>query len=291
MNVLSLLRFGLLALLLCGNCVRAAQSYDNCAGFITSLPATISTQGVWCMKQDLNTAITSGVAIDITTNNVVIDCNDYKLGGLAAGAGTSTIGIHADSRLNITVRHCNVRGFWMGVFLKASSGVGGGHVVEDNRFDHNTYVAAKVEGDGSTIRRNLVTDTGGTTGVSKTAEGFDTFYNVDVLDNRISGIAPTSGSNADGWGIYASFNTSGLIAGNAIGGLVHDGTGIVTAIQMGPSSSYAVLRDNSLVGDGSTGSLGVTCSSSASTTKDNVTSSFATGITGCTDGGGNFNNP
>ena len=35
----------------------AAESYDGCSGFITVLPATIDTQGVWCLKQDLATAI------------------------------------------------------------------------------------------------------------------------------------------------------------------------------------------------------------------------------------------
>src|SRR5690348_2627551 len=39
---------------------RAAQSYDNCTGFIDSVPATVSTQGTWCLRHDANTAITSG---------------------------------------------------------------------------------------------------------------------------------------------------------------------------------------------------------------------------------------
>src|SRR4029078_12340445 len=79
----------------------AAESYDNCSGFITSLPAVISTQGTWCFKQDLATAITSGNAISINTNNVTLDCNDFKLGGLAAGAGTMTYGVAATSRVNV----------------------------------------------------------------------------------------------------------------------------------------------------------------------------------------------
>ena len=63
----------------------AAESYDSCTGFIESLPATISTQGVWCLRRNLATAMTSGNAITITVNNVTIDCNDFKIGGLAAG--------------------------------------------------------------------------------------------------------------------------------------------------------------------------------------------------------------
>src|SRR6185369_16529682 len=70
----------------------AAESYDNCTGFITSLPAVVTTQGTWCLKQDLATAITSGNAITINTGNVTIDCNDFKLGGMSAGLATQAIG-------------------------------------------------------------------------------------------------------------------------------------------------------------------------------------------------------
>ena len=126
----------LLPLLLLGlpcawpNAVFAAESYDNCTGFIDTLPATISTQGTWCLRKDLGTAVTSGAAIAIATNNVTIDCNDFKLGGLAAGAGTLAYGIRAANRYNTTVRNCNIRGFFFGLQFW-----GGGHTVEDNRFD------------------------------------------------------------------------------------------------------------------------------------------------------------
>ena len=84
----------------------AAESYDSCTGFIESLPATISTQGVWCLRRNLATAMTSGNAITITVNNVTIDCNDFKIGGLAAGDESKTVGIAADDVLNATVRQC-----------------------------------------------------------------------------------------------------------------------------------------------------------------------------------------
>src|SRR4249920_1444376 len=96
---------GFLAMLffLCGpRLAHAAQSYDNCTGFITSLPATISTQGTWCLKQDLATAVTTGSAILINTNNVTIDCNDFKLGGLGAGLATLANGIYSLNRVNAT---------------------------------------------------------------------------------------------------------------------------------------------------------------------------------------------
>ncbi|HMB42890.1 MAG TPA: right-handed parallel beta-helix repeat-containing protein, partial [Luteimonas sp.] len=158
----------LLCLLLTGaGRAHAAQSYDNCVGYITTLPAVITTQGTWCLKQDLATAITSGSAITINNNNVTIDCNDFKLGGLSAGTGTLSSGIYAVSRSNITVRRCNVRGFFIGVNLYATTT--GGNLVEDNRLDGNTLEGLSVFGDGSIVRRNVITNTGGSTSISKHA--------------------------------------------------------------------------------------------------------------------------
>ena len=43
----------------------AAESYDSCLGFIDALPATITTQGTWCLRQNLDTSATSGNVIEI----------------------------------------------------------------------------------------------------------------------------------------------------------------------------------------------------------------------------------
>src|SRR5688572_11518098 len=63
----------------------AAASYDACTGFIDTLPATIGTQGTWCLRNNLTSSLASGAAISIATNNVVLDCNGFKIGGLSAG--------------------------------------------------------------------------------------------------------------------------------------------------------------------------------------------------------------
>src|SRR5688572_33166642 len=89
----------------------AAESYDSCKGVITALPATITTPGTWCLKQDLATLLASGNAITVKANDVTLDCNDFKLDGSGAGVSTKTIGIRAVDVSNVTVRHCNVRGF------------------------------------------------------------------------------------------------------------------------------------------------------------------------------------
>ena len=273
----------LLALcLLAPRAAHAAESYDNCTGFITSLPAVISAQGTWCMKQDLATAVTGGDAIAITTNNVTLNCNDFKLGGLAAGLGTFMVGVFADGHSNVTVRHCNIRGFYKGVVL---TGTGSGYIVEDNRFDNNTFESIDVKGDDSLIRRNLVLDTGQTTNTNY-AYGIHTDGAVDVLDNTIANVVATSGGNGLAYGLYLASNAGGTISGNGVRNLVPDGSGTAQGI-WSPSSTRITIDNNRLVGSGSLGSTGILCNTPQDRAKDNVINGFVTATINCGDAGGN----
>src|SRR5690606_13945689 len=196
---------------------QAAESYDNCTGFIDTIPATIGTQGVWCLRKDLSTAISSGAAITVAVNNVTIDCNDFKLGGLAAGAATDTVGISSEGRSNIIVHYCNIWGYRRGAIL---FGTGGGHVVEGNRFDGNTESGVTVLGAGSLVRDNLVFRTGGSTAATG-AVGIYVGGGVDVIDNTVSGLFPLAREDGYGvaTGIFADFNAGGSFIGNRVRGL------------------------------------------------------------------------
>ena len=257
----------------------AAESYDNCAGYIDALPATISTQGVWCLRQDVSTSLSDGAAITINTNNVTIDCNHFKVGGLSAGAGTKATGILADNRLNAVIRNCNVRGFYIGAALS-----GGGHVVEDNRFNSNTATGLFLEGDGSVIRRNLVADTGGST-ISTTSAGIVTNLDVDVIDNTVATVFVDSGSEREAYGISASGNTSGSIRGNRVRNLTVLGEGSAFGIFNAVSSSV-VMKGNHIIGDGTgDSSVGIACADDSGMTRDNVVNGFVTGVSQCADNG------
>jgi hypothetical protein len=265
--------------------VHAAESYGNCQGFITTLPAVINASGTWCFNQDLSMASANGTAISITANDVTLDCNDFKLDGLAAGAGTQKIGISASDRRNTTIRHCNIRGFFYGLLLTGSNG--GGHLVEDNRFDGNTFIALNVEGNGSVVRRNRVLDTGGSTQQGG-ATGIRSSYAVDILGNTIFGVLATSSSNGFAYGIQTLSNPSGSVIGNRVRGVVGDGSGITYGIQ-NAFAGRITLRDNDVTGPGNGAGLG--CSDSNGLAKDNVVKGFASGISGCTDVGGNIVKP
>jgi parallel beta-helix repeat protein len=258
----------------------AAQSYDNCTGFIDSLPATISKQGTWCLRHDLATNITSGYAISVATNNVTIDCNDFKLGGSAAGVGTGTRGIYANDRLNTTVRRCSIRGFFSGIELSGSSSAN--NLVEDNRFDGNTSYGLYVDGDNSTIRRNSVNDTGGNNNPGAEnagAVGIHASFSADILDNTINGVAPGWGNAC---GICTSGNAGGSIEGNRIRGLAPPEFGQSFGI-FNSNSQQISIRNNVVVGNG--GTIGLICQSSNDRAQNNVLMGFATPIENCRDDG------
>jgi hypothetical protein len=276
----------MLLALLCAPSARAAQSYDSCTGFITSLPATINSTGIWCMKQDLSSAISSGTAIAINADDVTIDCNEFKLGGLAAGAGTQTYGIKATNHTNTTIRRCNIRGFYYGIGLL---GTGSGHLVEDNRFDSNTFIPMLVRGDNSVVQRNLVFNSGNST-VSNYAYGIYTQGGVDILDNTVSGVVAHAGDNGGAVGIQSETTATRRIIGNAVRGLAKDGAGSAFAIYT-PTSDRVSIHDNELVGDQDALSQAIHCQSSNARASDNTLSAFGSDIVICHDSGGNASIP
>jgi hypothetical protein len=239
--VLSQLFFALFLSLFFSYPARAETT--NCTA-ITSLPYTITTQGIYCLTGHLSTGITAGNAITINTNNVVLDLNGYKIGGLAAGPGTNANGIYAEQRQNIIIKNGTVRGFYAGINLYDASPLttSQGHIIEDIRADMNTHTGIGVSGRGNIIRNNQVVDTGGAPGGGNVnAYGIhivgpgNRVINNDVYETKEQGI----GGKANG--IYAVFTTGVVIGNNRVGNA-----------EFGPGTSYGVhlyQSDNALVKD------------------------------------------
>jgi parallel beta-helix repeat protein len=258
-----------------------AETFHTCGTVIASLPTVISSQGVFCLTHDLSTAITVGNAIDIQTNNVTIDCNGYKIGGLAAGSTSAAFGIHAsDTRVNITVRNCGIRGFQDGIKLDGGSG----HLIEDNRLDNNLYVGIFIGGDNNTIRRNRIYDTGGYTGSSASTA---MIANGDVIDNTISGVFATGGTpfliavDMEGGGTVAS--------GNRISGIAVTGAGSGYGIYV--SNAGISVRDNDIVSTATITGTGIVGQGVTDTIcSGNHVFKFTNPIGSCQDGGHNASN-
>ena len=256
-----------------------AETWNTCAGFIDSLPAVLVTQGTWCLRKDLSTPQTSGDAITIAANNITIDCNGYKVGGLGGGTGTTARGIVAENRLNATVRNCGIRGFMTGLEL---TGLGGGHLVEDNRFDANRTIAMMVQGDGSLVRGNRILDTGGSD-QGGVAYGIYTMFAVDVHDNIIDVVTPDSGDDDDtSVGIYVLANDRGTVRGNRV-------SVVDTLVGAGPYGIYLgslgrmYITGNLVTGPGS--GTGINCQNANTIAKDNMIIGFTIPTLGCTVSG------
>jgi hypothetical protein len=163
----------------------------NCTP-ITSLPATISTQGLYCLTANLATAQTSGNAITINANNVTLDLNGWKVGGQAAGTGTRAEGIYSGAA-NVTIKNGIVRGFLVGIDL-----AGRGAVVRDMLIDQNTHAGIYVVGPRAIVEHNQVVHTGGSTVFVNAIGIYAGGDGATVNDNRVSGLSAPGGSNEYG---------------------------------------------------------------------------------------------
>ena len=274
----------------------AAAETTECI-VIDSVPAVISSQGVYCLKKHVNGALASGAAISVTTNNVTIDCNEFKIGNLAAGPATQATGILATGRNNVTVRNCGVRGFQTGIAL-----VDGQYRVEDNRLDYNTRTGILVSGSGSAVRGNEVVATGGGTapGTSQ-VEGIRASGGLDVVDNNITGVVGAAGANGNVYGILADDMDAGLIRNNRVRELAPTGSGFRRGIWV-TNGNRVTVKSNTVVLNGSLLSLdaGIRCGDGLilnGVAQDNTilgtgVLGTALGLINCTNLGGiNYINP
>ena len=126
---------------------------------ITSIPFTVSNPGVYCVRRHLTNNAVAGNMIDIQADNVTINLAGWTLDGSTAGSGTTTSGISAFNKKNITIKNGTVRGFLTGINLNQGSG----HVVRNVRAEGNTQVGIAIKSAGSLIRNNLILNTGGST--------------------------------------------------------------------------------------------------------------------------------
>lgn len=245
-----------------------AETFSTCNHFINAIPTTLSSQGVYCLVQDVSTAITTGAAITVAANNVTLDCNGYKIGGLGGGPATAAVGVRIDATgggpgANFTVRNCSIRGFATGLYNFLAPGM----LVEDNRFDQSRDRAIDlIYPNGFVVRRNLITDTGGaggTVAIGASGNGGEISDNIirntfstdssvlvihggncaacTVARNRILGMSGTSATGMN-------FNSSGVNAEQTrvIGNTVTLLTGAATGIQA--INVKGLCKDNTVNG-------------------------------------------
>ena len=266
----------------------AAESQAGCAGFIDAAPKTIGTQGVWCLRQDLSHSGEYSAAININANNVTIDCNGFRIEGLASASDSFAAGIRADGQENITVRNCGVRGFLWGIRIVGGSG----HLVEDNVLDHNFRNGIDFhESAGAVVRRNRVLDTGaGQNNDSRRGirvSGVDGAV-FEVRDNIVGGVRGTSQyfNGVQGISLYSA--SSATVTGNRVAGLVPNGTDrSAVGIALGTVDRAFVFDNEVGVASPVADSIGISCSQGEAALRGNSARGFETAFSACFDDGGN----
>ena len=253
-----------------------AADIDTCKP-INSVPFTINSPGVYCLRQNTSVVMNSGHAIEVDTSNVVVDLSGFQLNG-GGNAASQAVGIHSGPHLNVTVRNGTVRGFFVGVFLgDTDSAVSSGHVVEDLRAHFNRFAGIRVAGRDSIVRNNLVYGTGGSTygPTIYTGIGVQGGGGIQVLNNDV---LKTSAGTISGIGISVACNEGCIIEGNRIGNLTLPEVGPpVHGIQVGFSNDVLVVNNRITKTN-----TGITFSAASGKYRDNLTSGVPTPFTGGT---------
>lgn len=256
---------------------------------ITSLPATITVPGVYCLKQDLNTSMTSGNAITIAANSVTIDFNGYKLGGLTGGPATTARGVSADNRKNITLRNGNIRGFFIGISVdQTTAGSSSGHLIEGNLLDGNRDAGISVRGSGIVVRKNSVVNTGGNNVIRAIAGG--DLLSSQIVDNFVSGVT----ASADAYGILIDGASDKVeVARNTVQNI--QGASFASGLENQSASSGLVLFKDNVATLGTAGTnfaVGIVGYMGVSLCLNNIVSGFEDGQTsGCASEAGTFPGP
>jgi len=142
-----------------------AYAADTGCTPISSVPFVITSPGAYCVTGYLATSQTTGSAIEIQADNVVLDFTWGGLDGLAGGIDTQAIGVFALDRNNITIQNGTIRGFASGIALENTApdfANTSGHQVSQMLLDSNRSVGMEIRGAGTTVTKNLVESTGGT---------------------------------------------------------------------------------------------------------------------------------
>ena len=175
---------------------------------------TIDSSGVYCLTANISTSATSGYAIEITTDDVVLDLNGHTIKNTSTDTTRTTVGIGTSSSLkNVTIKNGTVKGFYYGIGFSGVNGTK--HLVEDIAAEGNTYRGIYVHGNFHTIRNNRVLNTGGST-VTSDIKGIFTPGNQGgrIINNDVS--ATTAAGSDTAYGISFTYANNAVVRNNRI---------------------------------------------------------------------------
>ncbi|HET6409348.1 MAG TPA: NosD domain-containing protein, partial [Chthoniobacteraceae bacterium] len=167
---------------------------------ILKLPFTIKKPGAYQLSKNLTFSGT-GNAIQVEADDVTIDMKGYTItfdGTITADQQPA--GIYALDQKNITIRNGVIQDFHRGIFLDSGNVIfaAGGHLVENIRADRCHSAGIEVEGRGSMLRNNWISNvrrvmsgTANTYGMRVSGSG------LTIQSNRINDVYVPLGNNAN----------------------------------------------------------------------------------------------
>ena len=203
-----ILKMAIIAALLTVGPVSTNAEVTECVE-ISSLPTSIKTPGIYCLKSNLETNITFGGAITVAADNVTIDLNGWSINGSQAGVGTRAKGIVIREQRNTTIRNGTISGFFNAVEVVGLTTTSSDHLIEKIHARNNRAQGISVSGRDIMVRDNRISNTG-PGGFSASAVGIFASGNaISILGNTISDVEETG-------------QISGISLTNVVGGEISD---------------------------------------------------------------------
>jgi hypothetical protein len=228
-----------------------ARAETTTCQVVNTLPATLSTPGHYCLESDFAQDFGFASALTITADDLVLDCNGHRIRHTSAANEADAI-FAAGERHDVTIRNCVIDGWYVGIFVQASSDPGArGNRILDNQLLRTRTTAIYVLGTDNRIERNRIAqNTGDYNGVARgifVSSMNKTGVGNLVRDNVIVDFKPTPpGTSTQVEGINVSNLSNTEVSGNVIGGLITIDGQYVAGI-VGYDASGTSVHDNTLL--------------------------------------------
>ncbi len=246
----------------------------NCTE-ITALPFTITVQGIYCLKQNLNVNLATGNAITINAGNVTIDFNGWRVNNQAAATNGAT-GVYALDRKNITLRDGFIRGFKNGItFFELTPDASAAHLIEGMKVADGSRFGIVATGEGTVVRGNKVSNIGSSTENTSRGIVLQEANNGVVSGNIISGISNQNFSV----GIYTNVSDRVHVLNNYISNV--SGAFDVHGIYFSGNDS-STFASNTIVNDAGGGNTGILSEGDPrGSCLNNDIGGYTTAVSGC----------
>jgi len=282
----------LLALVLLSTAALPAMA-QSCT-VISTLPATISTGGKYCLAQNFTVNSAAGASISINANDVTLDCQNYTIRNVSTSLTATSVAITATNRNMLRISNCRiVGGYRTGIQLFQNNSLANQsfyNAVEDNYIAGPLQYGILAYGSAIEVRHNKVYDIGGVDSVpvagirvGGSSTGGPKFQVVE--GNRIAGVAS---SNNNAYGILSDFSIASVFREN-LSNAIYSGAPAFRSYGLRIMAGEAnTITDNYLMGRGATNEIGIQTVNANSWCYDNQIRVSMNTTLGCDASYGNY---